>query len=129
MPCEFNQMSQLHGPPLHVATLAAIKASQTGEVQYPDGPSGLYDTPDYDLVRMIPAARHPEQDCPDPSAFPHWIQGGLSAQTAAPEVRSIPARGSGAHVEEPPIRGQRARSWRRISGRRKSAIRRTGSIS
>ena len=107
VPCDFNSMSMLLGPLVHVTAMAAIKVSQGVQIKFPEGAAGIYDTPNYyNLVRFIPAARNPEVDCLSPEAIPHWVKGDFSSRTTAPEVCTFSATGPAAGVTEHPTRGQ-----------------------
>ena len=70
VPYDFNSMSVLHGPLLHVSDLNTLKASQAGHLEYSRGNAGLYSTPDFGVARFIPATRDPGDEAQD---VPHWV--------------------------------------------------------
>ena len=108
IPYDFNSMAMLRGPLLHITTMNAIEASQSGHMEYPKGAAGLYDTPDFNLVRFIPSARDPSATCQNPQNVPQWVQGDFTTVTTAPEVRLIPTTGQAGGVIQIFTRGQ----WR-----------------
>ena len=87
-PYDFNAMSILHGPLLRISDMNTIVASQRGHLEYSRGGAGLYSTPDYNIVRFVPAARDPGQTCRHPHNIPHWIVDDFTRAQAAPEVRA-----------------------------------------
>ena len=102
VPYDFNSMSVLHGPLLHVSDLNTLKASQAGHLEYSRGNAGLYSTPDFGVARFIPATRDPGEESQD---VPHWVMDDFTKSQLPPEALAASTPGQAGGMMVAPTRG------------------------